>query len=330
MPFDTALKIEARWFTHVLMDPSSSAMIRSLFINKEALEKGANRPDAPDQKVRKLGVLGAGMMGAGITLVSAQAGMEVVLIDQKQEAADKGKSYTADYMDSRDKARQGHRGEEAETLDRITATTDYAALKGCDLIIEAVFEDPAIKAEATKKALAEVGERLHLRHQHLDPADHRPGAGQRQARGVHRHPLLLAGGKDVSGRDHQGPGNRPARRGQGARLRPANPQDPHRGERRAVLLRQPLHHPLYQRRHPHGGRGRGPRAHRQRGAAIGLSGRAAATGGRDLDRPRRQDRPRNQGGDGRRVSRRGRGRGDLLDGGRGAAGPQGECRVLRL
>ena len=71
VPFDTALKIEARWFTNVLMNPSSSAMIRSLFINKEALEKGADRPDVADQTVKKVGVIGAGMMGAGIALVSA-------------------------------------------------------------------------------------------------------------------------------------------------------------------------------------------------------------------------------------------------------------------
>ena len=99
VPFDTALKIEARWFTSVIMNPSSSAMIRSLFLNKEALEKGANRPEAPDQRVKKLGVMGAGMMGAGIALVSAQAGIEVVLIDQKQEAADKGKAYTEAFLD---------------------------------------------------------------------------------------------------------------------------------------------------------------------------------------------------------------------------------------
>ena len=99
VPFDTALKIEARWFTNILMNPRSSAMIRSLFINKEALEKGANRPDLSDQKVSKVGIIGAGMMGAGIALVSALAGIQVVLIDAKQEAADKGKSYTADYMD---------------------------------------------------------------------------------------------------------------------------------------------------------------------------------------------------------------------------------------
>ncbi|WP_040651215.1 3-hydroxyacyl-CoA dehydrogenase NAD-binding domain-containing protein [Roseovarius sp. 217] len=153
VPFDTALKIEARWFVNVLMNPSSSAMIRSLFINKEALEKGANRPDVPDQRVKKVGVMGAGMMGAGIALVSAMAGMQVVLIDQKQEAADKGKSYTADFMDQGIKRGKATAEKKAATLDLITATTDYAALKGCDLIIEAVFEDPKVKAQVTREVL---------------------------------------------------------------------------------------------------------------------------------------------------------------------------------
>jgi len=157
VPFDTALKIEARWFTNVLMNPSSSAMIRSLFINKEALEKGANRPDAPDQTVKKVGVMGAGMMGAGIALVSAMAGMEVVLIDQKQDAADRGKSYTADYMDKGIKRGKATEEKKEKTLAQITATTDYAALEGCDLIIEAVFEDVGVKAEVTKDVLKHVG-----------------------------------------------------------------------------------------------------------------------------------------------------------------------------
>ncbi|MFP4406300.1 3-hydroxyacyl-CoA dehydrogenase NAD-binding domain-containing protein [Rhodosalinus sp.] len=154
VPFDTALKVEARWFTHVLLNPSSAAMIRSLFVNKEALEKGANRPEAPDQRVQKLGVLGAGMMGAGIALVSAQAGIEVVLIDQSQEAAEKGKAYTASYLEKGQKRGKTTPEKAAETLARITPTTDYAALEGCDLVIEAVFEDPAIKAEVTKQAEA--------------------------------------------------------------------------------------------------------------------------------------------------------------------------------
>ena len=155
VPFDTALKIEARCFDNVLMNPSSAAMIRSLFLNKEALEKGAVRPqDVPDQRVRKLGVLGAGMMGAGIALVSAQAGIEVVLIDATQESADKGKAYTESYLDSGIKRGKVTADKKAAMLDLITATTDYDALKGCDLIIEAVFEDMKVKAEVTKKAEA--------------------------------------------------------------------------------------------------------------------------------------------------------------------------------
>ncbi|MBV7378775.1 3-hydroxyacyl-CoA dehydrogenase NAD-binding domain-containing protein [Maritimibacter dapengensis] len=159
VPFDTALKIEARWFTKVIMDPSSGAMIRSLFINKEALEKGAVRPEGvADQRVKKLGVLGAGMMGAGIALVSAQAGIEVVLIDQKQEAADKGKAYTESYLDAGIKKKKTTPEKKDEVLGRITATTDYDALKDADLIIEAVFEDPGIKAEVTKAVEAVIPE----------------------------------------------------------------------------------------------------------------------------------------------------------------------------
>ncbi|AUH64405.1 3-hydroxyacyl-CoA dehydrogenase NAD-binding domain-containing protein [Paracoccus zhejiangensis] len=154
VPFDQALKIEARWFTNVLMNPSSTAMIRSLFINKEALEKGANRPEAPDQSVKKVGILGAGMMGAGIAYVSAMAGIQVVLIDAKQESADKGKAYSEGLLDKAISRKKSTEEKKAEVLARITATTDYAALDGCDLIVEAVFEDVAVKAEVTKKTEA--------------------------------------------------------------------------------------------------------------------------------------------------------------------------------
>ena len=157
--FDTALKIEARWFTKVLMNPSSGAMIRSLFLNKEALEKGAVRPkDVADQRVKKLGVLGAGMMGAGIALVSAQAGIEVVLIDRDQAAADKGKAYTEAYLDKGMKRGKVTAEKKEAMLGRITATPDLDALKGCDLIIEAVFEDPKVKAEMTQKVEAIIPE----------------------------------------------------------------------------------------------------------------------------------------------------------------------------
>lgn len=158
VPFDTALKIEARWFVNVLMNPSSSAMIQSLFINKEALEKGANRPDVPDQSVKKVGVLGAGMMGAGIALVSAQASMDVVLIDTTQEAADRGKAYSETYLDKGIKRGKVTAEKKEAMLGRINATTDLDNLSDVDLIIEAVFEDVGVKAEMTKKVEAIIPE----------------------------------------------------------------------------------------------------------------------------------------------------------------------------
>ena len=151
VPFDTALRIEARWFTNIIMDPSSSAMIRSLFINKQALEKGAVRPASVDkQKVRKVGVIGAGMMGAGIALVSAQAGIDVVLVDQTQEAAEKGKTYTSNYIEKGIKRGKFRAEKRTEILAKIKATRDFHKLKDADLIIEAVFEDPDVKASVTK------------------------------------------------------------------------------------------------------------------------------------------------------------------------------------
>jgi len=157
VPFDTALRIEARWFTGVLLNPSSGAMIRSLFINKEALEKGAVRPAQPDQSVRRLGVIGAGMMGAGIAYVAANAGIDVVLIDATQEAADRGLAHSEDLLDKGIQRRKVTPEQKAEVLGRILATTDYAALSGCDLIVEAVFEDPKVKAEVTARVEAATG-----------------------------------------------------------------------------------------------------------------------------------------------------------------------------
>ena len=156
VPFDTALTIEARWFVNILMNPSSSAMIRTLFINKQALEKGAKRPEMHDQSVKKVGVLGAGMMGAGIALVSALAGMKVVLVDQDRESAERGKSYSEKYMDAGIRLGKATKESKNKVMENIVATPDYKELKGCDFIIEAVFEDPHIKAAATRKALQAV------------------------------------------------------------------------------------------------------------------------------------------------------------------------------
>jgi len=156
VPFDTALRIEARWFTSVLMNPSSSAMIRSLFISKNALEKGAVRPDVEDQSVKKVGILGAGMMGAGVAYVSAMAGIEVVLLDREQTAADKGKAHVEGILAGGIKRKKTTPEAAATVLGRVLATTKYEDLKGCDLIVEAVFEDVGIKAEVTKLAEAQL------------------------------------------------------------------------------------------------------------------------------------------------------------------------------
>ncbi|MCB1352366.1 MAG: enoyl-CoA hydratase/isomerase family protein [Rhodobacteraceae bacterium] len=154
VPFDTALRIEARWFTSILLNPSSSAMIRSLFLNKQALEKGAVRPTLPDESVKKLGILGAGMMGAGIAYVAAMAGIEVVLIDRDQESADRGRAHAEGILDEGVRRRKTTPEKKDEVLARIAASQDYAALSGCDLVVEAVFEDLGVKAEATGNAEA--------------------------------------------------------------------------------------------------------------------------------------------------------------------------------
>ena len=104
------------------------------------------------RSLKKVGVLGAGFMGAGIAYVSANAGLEVVLIDRDQELADKGKAYSDKVISSQIAKGRAKTAEKEALLARIQATADYANLKGCDLVVEAVFEDRAVKAEATKKA----------------------------------------------------------------------------------------------------------------------------------------------------------------------------------
>ena len=160
VPMDAALRIEARYFTKLLLDPASRNMIRSLFLSMQELGKGARRPkDEPETEVKKLGVLGAGVMGAGIAYVSAMAGMDVVLIDTTQDKADAGKDHCAKLQDKAIERGRSTPEKKTEVLSRIAAATDFAALAGCELVIEAVFEDRAIKADVTKKAEAAMGPR---------------------------------------------------------------------------------------------------------------------------------------------------------------------------
>ncbi len=155
VPIDAALRIEARYMAKVMTDPASRNMIRSLFINMQKAAKGAGRPkDVAPTKLETVGILGAGMMGAGIAYVSAAAGLNVILIDQSQDAADKGKSYTAKLnAKGIERGKLDAAGAE-KILSRITATTSYDGLAKADLVIEAVFEDRAIKADVTKRAAA--------------------------------------------------------------------------------------------------------------------------------------------------------------------------------
>src|ERR1700761_1347528 len=140
LPMDAGLRVESKYFGKLISDPVARNIMRPMFINKGAAEKLASRPaGVPKSAVRKLGVLGAGMMGSGIAYVSAVAGMDVVLLDSTIEAAQKGKAYSAGIF-AKDIERGRSTQDKADAvLSRIKATTDYAELSGCDLVVEAVF-----------------------------------------------------------------------------------------------------------------------------------------------------------------------------------------------
>ena len=155
LPMDKALDIESKYFTQLLMDPTSRNMTRTLFLNKGAADKLVRRPKEPEKRlVTKLGVLGAGMMGAGISYVSAYAGMDVVLLDMSEENAEKGKDYSRKLLQKRIDRGKMDADKAASILERISTTSDYSNLDGCELIIEAVFEDRDIKADVTAKTEA--------------------------------------------------------------------------------------------------------------------------------------------------------------------------------
>ncbi|RWD83182.1 3-hydroxyacyl-CoA dehydrogenase NAD-binding domain-containing protein [Mesorhizobium sp.] len=155
VPFDIALRIEQRYFTEIMQTREAAAMIRSLFVSLQELNKGARRPaGVPETKFKKIGVLGAGFMGAGIAYVTAKAGIPVVLLDRDMEAAAKGKAHSDGLIS--DQVRKGRAKPEDKDrlLSLITPTADYADLAGCDLVVEAVFEDSGVKKDATEKAEA--------------------------------------------------------------------------------------------------------------------------------------------------------------------------------
>lgn len=156
--FDTGTKTEARYFVATVLSPQAKNMIRTLFYSMGEANKLAARPaGVPTQKYTKVGILGAGMMGAGIAYVTAKAGIVAVLLDTSQEAAERGKDYSRKLLEKQ-VARGQMTQEKAEAfLSRIVTTAEYAQLDGVELVIEAVFEDRAIKADVTRKSEAVMG-----------------------------------------------------------------------------------------------------------------------------------------------------------------------------
>ncbi|WP_110207373.1 3-hydroxyacyl-CoA dehydrogenase NAD-binding domain-containing protein [Nocardioides daejeonensis] len=151
--FDTASRIESRYLTKLIVNQQSKNMIQAFFFDLQAIGAGSLRPSGPPKyRATKVGVLGAGMMGAGIAYVCAQAGMEVVLKDVEVANAEKGKAYSEGILDKAIAKGRSTEEKKAALLGRITATADPADLAGCDLVIEAVFEDVALK----QKVFAEV------------------------------------------------------------------------------------------------------------------------------------------------------------------------------
>jgi 3-hydroxyacyl-CoA dehydrogenase/enoyl-CoA hydratase/3-hydroxybutyryl-CoA epimerase len=151
--FDTALRIESRYLAKLIVSPVAKNMINTFFFNMNAVKSGQSRPkDVPRYKPQKVGLLGAGMMGAGIAYVQASRGVATVLKDVSLEKAEQGKAYSVKLTQPRvDKGRMSPHDQQA-LLARITATDQAADLQGCDLIIEAVFEQRELKARVTQEA----------------------------------------------------------------------------------------------------------------------------------------------------------------------------------
>ncbi|MCG5120522.1 3-hydroxyacyl-CoA dehydrogenase NAD-binding domain-containing protein [Streptomyces albidoflavus] len=144
--FETAQVIEARYFTELVTGQIAKNMIQAFFFDLQAVNSGANRPkDVERSTVRKVAVLGAGMMGAGIAYSCARAGIEVLLKDVTPEAAAKGKAYSEKLCDKAVSRGRTTREKADQVLARITPTAEVADLAGCDAVIEAVFEDTSLK-----------------------------------------------------------------------------------------------------------------------------------------------------------------------------------------
>ena len=155
IPMDTALLVEQRYFTEILQTTEARMMVRSLFVSLQEINKGARRPAGIEPtSFSKIGVVGAGFMGAGIAYVTAKAGIPVVLLDRDLEAANKGKAHSENLVDGLIKKGRATEDGKEHLLSLISPSASYADLDGCDLVIEAVFEDSEIKKAVTESSEA--------------------------------------------------------------------------------------------------------------------------------------------------------------------------------
>jgi 3-hydroxyacyl-CoA dehydrogenase/enoyl-CoA hydratase/3-hydroxybutyryl-CoA epimerase len=158
VPMDAALDIEKRYFVSLLVDPTASAMVRTLFLEMQKANKLTARPRGHERRPpKKIGVLGAGLMGGGIAYTAAKVGIEVVVIDLDDERASAALRYVERVEDKAISRRRSSEDKKAAILSRITATSDYARLEGCDLVVEAVFENREVKATVARKTEAVTG-----------------------------------------------------------------------------------------------------------------------------------------------------------------------------
>ena len=157
--FDSASRIESRYFVELATGKESKNMISAFWYQLNAIKAGVGRPkDIEKRQFTKVGILGAGMMGAGIAWACANRGIACVLKDVNIESAEKGKSYSAGLMDKRISRGRATEEKKAQLLSLITPTDKADDLQGCDLIIEAVFENRELKATVTKEAEAQLDE----------------------------------------------------------------------------------------------------------------------------------------------------------------------------
>ena len=230
--FETATRIESRYFVDLVTGPISKNMIQAFFFDLQAINGGKSRPDGvPAYTARKVGVLGAGMMGAGIAYECARAGMDVVLKDVSTEAAEKGKAYSVKLLDKQVERGRSTVDKRDEVLARITADRQGdrpGRLRPGD---RGGLREPGAQAPGVRRDRGRGGAGRAAVLQHVDTPDHRTGHRREAPGRLHRAALLLAGRADAPGRDHRRQADVRRGVGQGVRRGPPDPQDPDRGQR---------------------------------------------------------------------------------------------------